>query len=66
MASSPSAAGSDLERLTQGSTRRLRGAGGAAKARRSVWRAASMAFIAIVVFLIVIAALNRFEFGRFD
>jgi len=25
-----------------------------------------MAFIAIVVFLIVIAALNRFEFGRFD
>jgi len=25
-----------------------------------------MAFIAIVVFLIVIAALNRYEFGRFD
>ncbi|MBS0333052.1 MAG: hypothetical protein JSS35_09810, partial [Proteobacteria bacterium] len=33
---------------------------------RTITSESSMAVIAIVIFLAVIAGLNRFEFGRFD
>jgi hypothetical protein len=44
----------------------LRARAGVAKARRHPRFGGPMGIIAIAVFLVVVAALNRFEFGRFD